>query len=128
MSLLNLVFVLSVLIAMGHSLLSERLHLRPMRRRAREKGQTDPTWIRLSTLMYHFPSLLWVVLAGAMCQLDPGETGTPAILALFGSVYALSGIGNLWATRRPHPGGLLLLSVAGLVFYVFSQLPDNALA
>lgn len=80
MSALHFALAGSILVAIGHSVLSEKLHLRPLRRSARTRGTEDETWIRLSTLMYHFPSLLWIVLAIALMQLGPSATGTPQIL------------------------------------------------
>ena len=37
-------------------------------------------------------------------------------LAIYGALYALSGLGNFWALRRPRPGGILLLGTSLFVF------------
>lgn len=116
MTALYLASGLALLAAVGHSFLSERLFLRPLRNEAPAGGvfAGDPAK-RLVTAMFHLASLCWVSLAVSMLLLPPAGAGTRAALLVYAGVYAISGVGNFWAVGRPHPGGVLLLSASVLI-------------
>ena len=105
MSYLLAVFVLAVLTAVSHSVLSERIFLRPLR----AEPNSDTVFSgaaprRLATAMFHLPSLCWVTMAASMLVLHPGTAGYRTALHLFAGVFAISALGNFWAVGRPHPG------------------------
>lgn len=109
-------FALTLLTAAGHSYLSEKLFLRPMRRQSvtNEVFQNERAR-KLTTLMYHFPSLCWAAMGLCLLLLHPGTGGYREVLTLFAIVFALSGVGNFWAVGKPHAGGVMLLVTSGLV-------------
>ena len=116
MTALTLACGLALLAAAGHSFLSERLFLMPLRSEAIE-GSVFSTDVakRLAVAMFHLASLCWVSMALSLLVLEPGAEGYEATLGLYAAVYAISGLGNFWAVRRPHPGGVLLLATSALI-------------
>ncbi len=116
MSFLDWAFGLAILAAVGHSTLSERLFLRPLRKETVE-GTVFSGGVqrKLATAMFHLASISWVTMATSMVLLEPGSGGYRATLHLFAGVFAVSGIGNFWAVGKPHPGGVLLLGASALV-------------
>jgi hypothetical protein len=70
---------------------------------------------RIITLIWHLPSLTWSALALAiLIARHSGTSNAPlTIVAVF--VFGASGLGNLWAHKKPFIGGLLLLFTAILV-------------
>ena len=112
---LHLAFVLALLTAVGHSYLTEMTFLRPLRAES-VAGTVFAGDVpkRLATAMFHFPSLCWVGMAVSMLLLDPTSGGYRETLHIYAGIYAVSGVGNFWATGRPHPGGVLLLSASAL--------------
>jgi len=116
MTALHLAAALAVMAAAGHSILSERLFLRRLRREAPGTGVlTDRVGKRLVVAMFHMASLCWVTLALSTLWLEPGGDGYGRVLHLYAGVYVISGLGNFWAVGRPHPGGVLLLSAGALI-------------
>ena len=120
MTALHAAAILAVMAAFGHSFLSERLFLRPLR--ARSSGASaagsiaEPGRMRLVTLMFHMPSLFWAVMAVCLLALAPvTDSSTRFVFNLFAGVFLLSGLGNFWATRRIHPGGVVLLLAGACV-------------
>jgi hypothetical protein len=113
---LYLASALALLTAAGHSLLSERMLLRPLR--AETAGGTvfsDDARKKLATAMFHFPSLCWVGMAVSMLLLEPATGGYRETLLIYAGIYAVSGAGNFWATGRPHPGGVMLVAASALI-------------
>jgi hypothetical protein len=123
MNLLHLALGLSILTSLAHSTLSERLHLRALRLNSSSQGIRGAMGHRLTTLMFHLPSLFWIAMAITLLFLDPTRAGDRVAFWLYAAIYAGSGVGNFWATRRPHPGGLLLLAIAGLVLITLLKSP-----
>lgn len=128
MSMLEIALGLAILTAIAHSFLSERLFLIPLREREAEQGIRGEVGIRLTTLMFHFPSILWVAMGVSLLLLDAEQAGYREILVMYGLLYAMSGVGNLWATRKIHPGGILLLSISGLIFSTLATRIPPAIA
>ena len=110
--------VLALFTAVGHSVLSERLFLRPLRAEvAPGTVFADEAPKRLVAAMFHLPSVCWAGLALSMLALEPGAGGYRASLHVYAGIYAISGVGNFWAVGRPHPGGVLLLSTSALILW-----------
>lgn len=102
--------------AIAHSILSERLVLRPLR------AETIPGSVvsgtsrqRLVSAMFHLPSIFWFGLAVSMLLMDPEASSSRSTLLVYATLFALSGIGNFWALSSPHPGGFMLLATAALI-------------
>ena len=36
-------------------------------------------------------------------------------LLLFAGICGVSAVGNFWSVRQPHPGGLMLATISGLI-------------
>jgi hypothetical protein len=70
---------------------------------------------RIINLIWHLPSLVWSALALAILMARLlGNAGLPlTLVAVF--VFGVSGIGNLWAHKKPFIGGVLLLVTCLLV-------------
>ena len=109
------VATLGVATAIGHSTLSERLFLRPL-----FAGPQDGFFAKAATrditrAVFHIPSLTWGVLGLAV--LLARLCGSSTLLSLSAAViFAGSGIANIAALRRAHPGGLMLIAAAALTF------------
>ena len=116
MLILSLAAGLAMITAVAHSVLSERKFLGPLRQEANVGGVLDsPTSKRLTSAMFHLPSLCWIGMAISMLLLDPMDTGVRETMMIYAGIYAVSGIGNLWCLKRLHPGGILLLSTSALI-------------
>ena len=116
MTALYLASVLALLTALGHSYLTERMLLRPLRAEtALGSVFSGEAPKKLATAMFHFPSLCWIGMAISMLLLEPASGGYRETLHIYAGIYAVSGIGNFWAVGRPHPGGILLLSASTLI-------------
>ncbi|MDJ0787082.1 MAG: hypothetical protein QNK05_09775 [Myxococcota bacterium] len=117
---LHLALLLAIATAVGHSILSERMFLRPLRREGGSSVLSSPVGTRLSTAMFHLASLCWASLGVCLLVLSPEVPGDRAILWLFAGVFALSGLGNFWAAGRPHPGGVLLFGASAAILFALS--------
>jgi len=116
MTTLYLAFVLALLTAAGHSVLTERMFLRPLRAEtAAGSVFSGDAPKKLATAMFHFPSLCWVGMAASMLLLEPASGGYRETLLIYAGIYAVSGVGNFWAAGRPHPGGVMLLAASALI-------------
>jgi hypothetical protein len=115
MTALTLACLLALLSAVGHSYLSERIYLRPLRAERADGVFSGDASKRLVTAMFHAPSLCWLGLAISMALLGPACGGYIETLLCYASIFAISGLGNFWATGRPHFGGVMLLSASGLI-------------
>jgi hypothetical protein len=64
---------------------------------------------RIIMLIWHLPSLVWAALALAilMARLSGSANLPMTLVAVF--VYGISGLGNLWAHKKPFIGGVLLI-------------------
>lgn len=103
--------VLGIIVAIAHSVLSERVLLGPLFRE-REDGMLAARAMRdIIRAVFHMPSIAWAGLGIAVLvnRLQAGSDLLPITAAI---IFAISGIGNLAALRRPHPGGIILLAMA----------------
>jgi hypothetical protein len=104
--------VLGIIVAIAHSVLSERVLLGPLfRERSDGMLASEPTR-NIIRAVFHMPSLAWSALGIAVFfnRLQEGSDLLPITVIV---VLAISGIGNFAALRRPHPGGIILLVMAG---------------
>jgi hypothetical protein len=114
---------LAIATAFGHSLLGERMILRPLYAEPRTGLLASRAMRDIIRVIMHLPSMAWVVLGVAVlaARIAGGNPLLSLVAALIfaggyypGSSLAGSGIGNLAALRRAHFGGLMLLAAAGL--------------
>lgn len=103
--------VLGVIVAIAHSVLSERVLLGPLYRERTEGMLANKPTRDILRMLVHMPSMAWAGLAIAVLinRIQGGGDLLP-ILAIM--VFAISGLGNLLALKRPHPGGIILLVMA----------------
>ncbi len=103
--------VLGVVVAIAHSVLSERVLLGPLYQE-RTGGMLSSKPTRdIIRMLVHMPSIAWAGLAIAVL-INRLQNGSDLLPVLAIMVFAISGLGNLLALRRPHPGGIILLAMA----------------
>jgi hypothetical protein len=104
-------------VAILHGVLIQRLMIRPVRQLG--SPPFDATIKRLFAGLLHFTTYNWflsgLALLGAVFWL--GEEGKLVTGLLVGSSYLFGALGNLWATRRPHPGWILYGAAVLLIVY-----------
>jgi hypothetical protein len=121
MTALYLASGLALLAAVGHSYLSERLFLVPLRAETLEGSVfSGAVPKKLAVAMFHLASLCWASMAIGLLLLEPGTGGYRDALLIYAVVYAISAIGNFWAVGKPHPGGVLLLAASGSILAALS--------
>lgn len=115
---MNLLLIVSAIAgfgsALGHSYLSNRFVLRPLyAKSAGNRILEDSIQRRLMYAMWHLPSIVWALVAGATLwlALSPGAFDTTArtLLLYFGiGIYMPAALWNAIAFRGPHVGNILL--------------------
>ncbi len=106
-----IVAALGLIVAIAHSVIGERAILGPLYRE-RTTGLLAARAMRdIIRAVFHIPSLAWAGL-GVAVLLNRLQSGSDLLPITAAIIFALSGIGNLAALRRPHPGGLILLAMA----------------
>lgn len=106
-----IVAVLGLIVAVAHSVLGERMILRPLYREQTSGLLAARAMRDIVRAVFHIPSLAWAGL-GIAVLLNRLQSGSDLLPLTAAIIFALSGIGNLAALRRPHPGGLILLAMA----------------
>ena len=107
------VAVLGIATAVGHSVISERMILGPLYAGSPGGILKSRATRAIIRAVFHMPSMAWAVLGIAVlvARLDGGN---PLLSIVAAILFAVSGIGNLAALRRPHFGGLMLVGAAAL--------------
>jgi hypothetical protein len=104
---------LSIVCAIGHSLISERKFLRPLFAEPRTGLFAARSARDITRGIFHMPSMVWVVLGlGVLAARIEGGNQLLSIVAMI--IFISSGVGNLAALRRLHISGLLVLGAAAL--------------
>ena len=104
---------LSIVGAIGHSVISERKFLRPLYAEPRTGLFASRSARAITRGIFHMPSMVWVVLGlGVLAARIEGGNVLLSIVAA--TIFTVSGAGNLVALRRPHISGLLLVAAAAL--------------
>lgn len=103
--------VLGVIVAIAHSVLGERVLLGPLYREPSTGVLASRASRDIFRAVFHIPSIAWSALGIAVLvnRIQGGGDLLPVTAAI---IFTVSGIGNLAALRRPHPGGLILLAMA----------------
>jgi hypothetical protein len=106
-----IVAVLGLVVAVAHSVLGEKVILGPLYREQTSGLLAARATRDVIRAVFHVPSLAWAGL-GIAVLLNRLQSGSDLLPVTAAIIFALSGIGNLAALRRPHPGGLILLAMA----------------
>ncbi|QJB70094.1 hypothetical protein [Parasphingorhabdus halotolerans] len=106
-----IVATLGVIVAVAHSTLSERILLEPLYRERTDGMLAAKPMRDIIRAVFHMPSIAWAGL-GIAVMLNRMQDGSDLLPIIAAIIFMLSGIGNLAALRRPHPGGLVLLAMA----------------
>ena len=99
---------LAVIVALAHSVISERVILRPLFRQPAQGIFDTAPGRDIVRAIFHMPSVAWAAL-GLGVWFNRLQDGPDLIAVIAMIVFASSAVGNLGALRRPHPGGVLLL-------------------
>lgn len=103
--------ILGPLIGCVHSSYARKYRLGSFYENERDGGAKR----RIVMLIWHLPSLTWSALALAVLAARFSGSSNLLITVVAVFIFAVSGMGNLWAHRRPFIGGVLLLITAALV-------------
>jgi len=104
---------LSIIGAIGHSVISERKFLRPLYAEPRTGLFASRSARAITRGIFHMPSMVWVVLGlGVLAARIEGGNVLLSIVAA--TIFTASGAGNLVALRRLHISGLLLVVTGAL--------------
>ncbi|MEP2101549.1 MAG: hypothetical protein ABJP02_02855 [Parasphingorhabdus sp.] len=103
--------IIAVTVAAAHFILGEQAVLKPLFAEPTQGILSAPTMRHLTWAMFQLHSLVWGSL-GVAVLLNRLQGGGDLIGYLAILIFAISGIGNFAALRRPHPGGILLLLAA----------------
>jgi hypothetical protein len=107
-------------VAIVHGVLTQRLMIRLFDRRA--EGQFSVSIRRLVAILLQFSTFNWflggIALIIAAAGLDYEARLVTGLLV--GSSYLYGALGNLWGTRRWHPGWMLYVVALLLIVYGLS--------
>ena len=103
--------------ALVHGVLTQRLMVRPLKSSFRPDRKGSAVLERLVPMLLHFSTFAWFL--GGLALIAAAtwlERDARLATALFvGSLYLYGAVGNFWATRTPHPGGMLMTAALILI-------------
>ncbi len=104
-------------VAVVHGVLTERLMVKPFADVSRADGRISAPVRRLVPLLLHFSTVAWffggLVLIAAALWFAPSTRFAAG--AFVGALYLYGALGNLWGTRRLHPGWILYAAAVALI-------------
>ena len=102
--------VIGSCVAVFHGILTQRLMVRPIEALFVADGRIAAPIRRLVPGLLHFSTFNWFLggLALIAAALWFDHDARLATGLLVGSSYLYGGLGNLWGTRRRHPGWMLM--------------------
>ena len=107
--------MLGMIVAVAHSVLSERVLLGPLYRERSDGMLTQKPTRDIIRAVVHMPSMAWAGLAiGVLVNRMLGGGDVLPVLTII--IFAISGAMNLIALRKAHPGGIILLTMAFTTF------------
>ena len=109
----SVVALLAVATAVGHSVIGERRIFPALYAEPRVGILRSRATRAVLRAVFHMPSVSWAVL-GIAVIVARSSGGNPLVSLVAAVLFAVAGLGNLVAMRRPHPGGLMLLAAAAL--------------
>jgi hypothetical protein len=118
MNALHIAAILCVLLGLAHSILGERyILIRLFRRPNLPKlfGGTDFT-VQTLRFAWHITTVAWWGFAGILIALS-AETRAEDLVRIVAWTAALSALLPIWFTRGRHLSWIVLLAIAGLLFY-----------
>jgi len=114
---LGMAGVIGSCVAVAHGILIQRLMVRPFEEFSLADPQITAPIRRLAPLLWHFSTISWF-LGGLALMAAARWFGQDARLAtglLVGGLYLYGAVGNLWVTRGPHPGWMLMAAALVLI-------------
>jgi len=113
---LGMAGVIGSCVAVAHGVLTQRLMVVPFERYLLNERVGAPIR-RLVPLLLHFSTVSWLVgglaLIAAANWFDRDAKLATGIFV--GSMYFYGAVANLWGTRRPHPGWMLMAAALILI-------------
>jgi len=120
---LGLAGAIGCFVAVVHGVLIQRLVVKPVGKLTAD-ARMAPRTRKLVLPLMHFSTFAWFVgglaLIGAAIWL--GRDAKLALGTFVGSLYLFGAIENLWVTRRPHPGWILMAVALVLIAWALSGL------
>ncbi|MEO8113472.1 MAG: hypothetical protein ABI655_03755 [Phenylobacterium sp.] len=112
---LGLAGVVGSSVGVVHGVLTQRLMVRPIAALAEKR--LAGTIRRMVPLLMHYSTVSWFAggLALIAAALWFGPDARLATGLLVGGGYLYGALGNLWATRGRHPGGMLMAAAVVLI-------------
>lgn len=116
--------IIGCVVAIIHGVLTQRLMVRPVQQLA--DAQMSTPIRRLVCMLLQFSTYNWFI--GGIALIVAPQLGYEARLVtglLAGSSYLFGALGNLWGTRRLHPGWVLYSIAVILIAYGLSTQPGS---
>lgn len=108
--------------AVAHGILTQRLMVGPLQESFRSDRKSSAVLKRLVPMLLHFSTIAWLLgglaLIAAATWLEQDARLATALSV--GSLYLYGALGNFWATRTPHPGGVLMTAALILIAFGIS--------
>lgn len=110
-------------VAVVHGILVQRLMVKPFEEFALADERIGVSIRRLVPLLLHFSTISWflggLALIAAARWLERDARLATGVFV--GSLYLFGALGNLWATRRLHPGWMLMAVALVLIAFGISE-------
>jgi hypothetical protein len=110
-------------VAVVHGILVQRLMVKPFEEFALADGRIGASIRRLVPLLLHFSTISWflggLALIAAARWLERDARFTTGVFV--GSLYLFGALANLWGTRGPHPGWMLMAIALVLIAFGISK-------
>jgi hypothetical protein len=124
MFLLYVAFALALLVSVGHSPLSQKVFLTPLANESvQDTAFSTDVAKRLTFAMFHFASIFWIGMGVSILMMLQTGALHRSTLLLFAGIYGVLAVGNFWSVRQPHPGGLMLATISGLILAALFSSP-----
>jgi hypothetical protein len=107
------VAILGIAIGMLHSMIGERRILGPLYAETHTGILRPRATQAIIRAVWHLPSIFWAAL-GIAVYFSRLAGGLPIVSIMAAALFAISGIANLFALRRPFVGGFMLLTTSAL--------------
>jgi hypothetical protein len=116
---LGMAGVIGSCVAVIHGFLVQRLMVRPFEELFLAEKRISSSIRRLVPLLLHFSTISWFLggfaLIAAAIWFDHSAR---LVTGLFvGNLYLFGAVGNLWGTRRRHPGWMLMAAAVILIVF-----------
>ncbi len=114
---LGMAGVIGSCVAVFHGVLVQRLMVRPFEEFALANERITAPIRRIVPMLLHFSTISWflggLALIAAAIWFEPDARFATGLFV--GSLYLYGALGNLWGTRRLHPGWMLMAAALVLI-------------